>query len=101
MNNTQKKALKRMRAMELLTGEIKTKYPKNSMIVFHGECVNGEDPVTLSCGWYNKKGRPDGKMVNRKNIVSKPPEWQNIPYDEALKIAEIFDNNMILKLNYV
>lgn len=101
MNNTQKKALKRKRALELVTGEIKTKYPKNSIVVFGSKYNKGEKPVTASCSWYNKVGRPDGKEVNIKNIMDGPPEWQNIPYEEAQKISEMFDKCLFINLRYV
>lgn len=101
LNDAQKKTLKRKRALELVTGEIKPKYPKNSKIQFSGSCNKGEEPVTVSCSWYNKVGRPDGKVVDRKNIVSSPPEWQNITYEEAKKISEMFDDCSFLIIQYV
>jgi hypothetical protein len=100
MNNTRKKEIKRRRAIDILNG-MQVKYPKNSIIVFKGECKKGEKPVTVSCSWYNKVGRPDGKSAQKKNIMDGPPEWQNIAYEEALKIAEMFDTNWFLNLNYV
>jgi hypothetical protein len=102
INNTRKKEIKRRRrAAELLNAEMKIKYPKNSMICFESKRNKGEEIKTVSCCWYNKVGRPDGKLPNRKDHISKPPEWQNIPYEEAKKIAEMFDKNMFLNLHYV
>jgi hypothetical protein len=97
MNNTQKKALKRKRTLELLSGEIKTKYPAGSKIQFTGSCNKGEEPVTVSCSWYDKVG---GKKP-LKNFVDKPPEWQNIPYEEAEKISKLFDDCSFLIIQYV
>lgn len=98
MSTTQKNALKIKQVAKLLNAEMKTRYPKNSVIVFSSSCNKGEKPLTASCGWYNKVG---GKKVNVKNIVSSPPEWQNIPYEEAEKIAGMFDRNYFLDLVYV
>jgi|GEM_PF-5157608 len=85
-----------MKAMELLNTEMKVKYPAGSYIMFSTNHNEGEKPATTSCAWYDKIG---GKRP-LKNIVSKPPEWQNIPYEEAEKIAEMFDRNMFLNLVY-
>lgn len=78
--------------LELLGKEMKTKYPPGSYIVFNGSYNKGEKPGNVSCGWYNKVG---GKKREEKNFVSKPPEWQNIPYEKALEIAEMFSDHMI------
>jgi len=102
INNTRKKEIKRRLALALVNMELKIKYPKNSIIVFNSVCKNGEKiPVTVSCSWYNKKGRPDGKLPKSRDIMSGPPEWQNIPYEEAQKIAEMFDKNMFWNLRYM
>ena len=99
--NTRKKEIKRRQALEMLKTEVKIKYPKNSNIMFESVSENGEKPKTASCCWYNKVGRPDGKSPNRKDVIFKPPEWQNIPYEEAEKIIEMFDDNIFLNLKYV
>ena len=95
MNNTQKKEIKRRQAIALLNG-MKIKYPKGSKIVFSTSYRKGETPAFTSCSWYDKVG---GKSP-LKHIISKPPEWQNIPYAEARKIAEMFDRRMFMDIVY-
>jgi len=97
MNNTRKKELKRRRALELLNTGMKPKYPKGSKIIFSSKYNKGEKPVTASCSWYDKVG---GKRP-LKHIIDKPPEWQNIPLEEANEIAAMFDDNLFLNLVYV
>ena len=80
----------------LLNSEMKVKYPAGSTIMFSNNYNKGEKPATTSCAWYDKVG---GKFP-LKNIVSKPPEWQNIPYEEAEKIAGMFDRNWFLNMVY-
>lgn len=91
-----------MKAVELVNSELTIKYPAGSYIMFSTEYYKGEKPATTSCAWYDKVGgKKPGEIRNRKNIVSQPPEWQNIPYEEAEKIAEMFDDSMFLNLVYV
>lgn len=84
-------------AMKLLQKEAKVKYPPGSYIIFSSSRNKGEEIITASCGWYDKVG---GKSP-LKHIVSKPPEWQNIPIKEAEKISEMFDRNDFMNIVYV
>jgi hypothetical protein len=96
MNNTRKKELKRRQAIAVLNG-MPVKYPKGSFIMFSTSYNKGEEPATTSCSWYDKVG---GKCP-LKHRISRPPEWQNIPYAEAKKIAEMFDDRMFCDIVYV
>jgi hypothetical protein len=87
-----------MKAIEVLNSEMKVKYPVGSTIMFSTSYNKGEKPVTTSCGWYDKVG---GTARPLKNIVDKPAEWQNIPYEEAEKIGEMFDKCMHVNIAYV
>lgn len=97
MNKKKKEQLTMKQALELLGKEMKVKFPPGSKIVFNSSCNKGEEVKTVSCSWYDKVGGP----YPLKNIVSKVPEWQNIPYGEAQKIAEMFDDSLFLGIVYV
>ncbi len=71
-----------------------TKYPKGSCIVFSASYNKGENPASVSCSWYNKTG------IQGENIVSRPPEWQNITIEEMHKICEMFDKHLYMPLVY-
>jgi hypothetical protein len=75
--------------------EFKTKYPKGSCIMFTASHKKGEKPASVSCCWYNKTG------IKGKNLVSNPPEWQNISMEEMDKIFEMFDEHLYMPIVYV
>jgi hypothetical protein len=92
----------RVKAVELVNTELKVKYPPGSYIMFSTTCNKGEKIVTTSCAFYDKVGgKKPHEIRQRKNIVSKPPEWQNIPFEEAEKIGEMFDRCEHINLRYV
>ena|SRR5579863_4348323 len=97
MKNNKNEQQKVKKAVELLNAEMKTKYPKGSFIVFSTTQNKDEEPATTSCSWYNKVG---GEVTQDK-IVDRPAEWQNIPYEEAKRISEMFDKCMFCDLRYV
>jgi len=94
--NTKTKKVKVKRTMQLLNTQAKTKYPSGSSILFSFNGKKDEKPGTWSCCWYNKVGTDP-----KKNIVSKPPEWQNISYEEALEICAMFDKHICLRMKFV
>jgi len=98
MEKTNENDDKEKQALDLLGTELKVKYPPGSKIVFSAQYHKGEGPVTTSCSWYDKVG---GKERPRKNIQSPPPEWINMPYEEALKIGEMFDECFHMNIVYV
>lgn len=98
MEDKEKEAIKKndLKVMEMVGKELKPKYPNGSCVVFSSDRKQGEKIITMSCDWYNKVGTDP-----KKNIVSKPPEWQNIPYEEAMKICDMFSKHYCLNLVYV
>jgi len=101
MEKLTEKQLQEKQSMELLNTELKVKYPPGSYIMFSTRHNKGEKPATTSCGWYDKVGgKKAGEVRQKKNIIPGPPEWQNIPYEEAEKIAEMFADHMFLDLVY-
>ena len=100
INNTRKKEIKRRQALELLKTGMKIKYPKNSNIMFESVSENGEKPKTASCCWYNKVGRPDGKLPNKKMLSIIRLNGKDT-LEKAEKIIEMFDENIFLNLKYV
>ena len=89
-----------MLAIEVLNHEATRKYPKGSYITFASKSNKGDKNVLLSCSYYNKMYFPK-KNEYIKHLVCKPPEWQNITKEEALKICEMFDRHTIVNLVYV
>ena len=84
------------RLWEMINSDVEiTKYPKASFIMFSREHAEGDDSVPYYCAWYNKVGK------NPKYIVSRPPEWQKLTKEEALKIAEKFGGHTFLCMNYM
>jgi hypothetical protein len=87
-------------AIETLNNEATRKYPKGSYIMFTSESNKGDKNVLLSCAYHNKMYSPK-KNDFYKYLVSKPPEWQNLTKEEALKICAMFDRHTIMNLVYV
>jgi hypothetical protein len=94
MKHKIKKQTEEKQSIDLLNTQIKTKYPPGSYIMFEGFRKKEEKLTTLSCCYYDKVGgeRP------LKNIVRNPPEWQNLPVEEASKICDMFDRHFSLVL---
>jgi hypothetical protein len=83
-------------AVKMIRSDVKTaKYPKGSCIMFTASHKKGEKPASVSCCWYNKTG------IKGKNLVSNPPEWQNISMEEMDKIFELFDEHLYMPIVYV
>ena len=98
VQDTINKQVQDNKALQLLDTDVIVKYPEGSFISFGGYCDEGEKNRIVSCSWYDKVG---GKKRDKRNTVRNPPEWQNIPYEEAEKIIEMFDKNIFLNLRYV
>ncbi len=97
MKKTKIKPTEEELVKQLLKTGIKAKYPKGSFIAFTApDSIKGQKTTTVSCAWYNKVG--DG--FSNKDIVSRPPEWQNIPYERALEIADLFDDSILTGFVY-
>ncbi len=86
--------IKEQEVLGMVGSEIKMKYPPGSCIVFTASYMHGEKPESVSCSWYNKTG------IQGENLVSNPPEWQNISMEEMEKICEMFDEHLYMPLVY-
>jgi len=87
---------KQLAVLEILSKEIPFKYPKGSAIVFSQNSYDSENEgfTKFSCGWYDKIG----KGFPLQNIISRPPEWQNLTEEEAEKICKMFDDPIMIKI---
>ena len=87
-------------AIQVLNNEATRIYPKGSYIMFSSKSNEGDKNVPLSCSYHNKMYSPEKKDFY-KYLVMRPPEWQNLSEEEALKICKMFDRHTIMKLVYV
>jgi len=81
-----------IKALELLNKENPFRYPKGSSICFNDAPKNIDGRYLVNCAWCNKKDLANGG----DNKVIAPPEWQNIPVEQAEEICMMFDNSMLL-----
>lgn len=87
-------------AIKVLNNEATTKYPKGSYIMFSSKSNEGDKNIQLSCDYHNKMYSPE-KSDYYKYLVMRPPEWQKLTEEEALKICAMFDKHTIMNLVFV